>query len=136
MCEAHTLWNTNVRRQGNSPLLLPHQSHHVKCLTKFITIHPYDKGKHQYNLSVYHHATAILHNDTFFSIRKFTSTWGVPTQHIWFLGTSLDPLSFLPSLSYWVPRFLLKPSFWSPDSCLVASSVHLRSSSVHLRSSP
>jgi hypothetical protein len=65
--------------------------------------------------------------------------WGksqYPTQHIWFLGTSLDPLSFLPSLSYWVPRFLLKPSFWSPDSCLVASSVHLRSSSVHLRSSP
>lgn len=30
-----------------------------------------------------------------------------PTQHIWLPRTSLDPLSFLPSLSYEVPRFLL-----------------------------
>jgi hypothetical protein len=86
--KAHISWNTNVGRQGISPLLLPHQPHHVKCLTKFITVHPYDKGKHQYHLSPVviddiHRMTCtslittLLQHFTTLFYHQEISTWGV-----------------------------------------------------------
>ncbi len=73
MCEAHISWNTNVWRQGICPFLLPHQPHQTNRLTKFSTIHPYDKGKHQYNLSPRYCNTSwhfLQHQEIYLNLRS------------------------------------------------------------------